>query len=100
MHFQTTCRERQVRFMAKHKPDSSVIPFRVSVSFERKLCRHGALIECRCVNCGFRFIGSVTHKLATIACIHVIECAKKQPKRVTLNAVTEISNLKIRKAHA
>jgi hypothetical protein len=100
MYFQTTCRERQVRFMAKHKPDSSVIPFRVSVSFERKLCRHGALIECRCVNCGFRFIGSVTHKLATIECIHVIECTKKHPKRVKVAAAAENCNLKVFKAHA
>jgi len=84
--------------MAKHKHDTSVIPFRKSGGFERKLCRYGVLIECRCIDCGFRFIGSVSHKLPTIERIHVSECKKKRTQRFANTG--DLRNLKVRKAHA
>lgn len=84
--------------MGKHKHDPSVIPFRTSGGFERKLCRHGVLIECRCVDRGFRFIGSVSHKLPSIERIHVSECKKRL--RSAKNSTSDCRTLKVRKAHA
>ena len=81
--------------MSHTKNDSSVIPFPVAPGFHRKLCRSGVLIECRCINCGFRFIGSVSHKLATVESIHVDQCSKKKSV-----SVRQQHGLKVRKAHA
>src|SRR3954453_8141844 len=67
--------------MASLKHDNTLIPFPPPSGFERKLRRHGALIECRCTRCGFRFIGSITHKLALVEQIHVCECTKKSAPR-------------------
>jgi hypothetical protein len=76
-------------------------PFLISDGFQRRLCRFGALIECRCVHCGFRFIGSVSHSLATVESIHQHECSKKKaPQRASVNATEDRRNCKVRKAHA
>ena len=77
------------------KNDSGVIPFPPAAGFQRKLRRSGALIECKCVRCGFRFIGSVSHKLATVETIHVDQCSSKKPA-----SLREQHSRKARKAHA
>jgi hypothetical protein len=87
--------------MAIHKQDLKLIPFPPPpAGFERKLRRFGELIECRCLRCGFRFIGSVSHKLAAVEQIHVCECGKKKPQRAELSSCDDRRKLKILKANA
>jgi hypothetical protein len=88
------------RSMALHNSESTVIPFPPPTGFERKLRRLGALIECRCLRCGFRFIGSVSRKLAVVEQIHVCECTKKKLQRDGLSTCDSRRKLKTFKAHA
>jgi len=86
--------------MAVHSSNSTH-PFLVSGGFQRRLCRSGVLIECRCMRCGFRFIGSASHSLAKVESIHRHECLKrKSPQRAALQIVEDPHNGKAMKAHA
>jgi hypothetical protein len=66
--------------MPIHDPKSCAIPSPTCDSFDRQLCHDGALIECRCRYCGFRFIGSVSHSLEVVEQIHFVRCTKKKPQ--------------------
>jgi hypothetical protein len=65
----------------------SLVPLNPNTYFERHLRRDGALIECRCRRCGFRFIGSVSKSLATFEGIHSFICHKKKLPRSGLRIV-------------
>jgi hypothetical protein len=86
--------------MAVHNQNPTLISFPPPAGFERKLRRYGELIECRCLRCGFRFIGSVSHKLAAVERIHVCECDKKKPQRAEVSSCDNRRKLKTLRAHA